>query len=185
MAAHLLGLPIKHKIADVKDLAMELAEAKKWILVSEVEVELDTTTVSFTGLDLDAVRFYMLLTLIKTVNGNSDFAIYFNNDTVATHYYTQGFYAGHTTRSSSRLNKSLWHYNQVNNASLCYGFIGRAPDGYPRWTSMQNTKSPSVIAIEMRFGVLNVVGNVTRIDITASTANAIGAGSKLLLFKAV
>lgn len=185
MAAHLLGLPIKHKIADVKDLATELAKAQKWILVSEVEVMLDTTTVSFTGLDLDSAKSYMLITVIKCVTGNADYLIYFNNDTTNSHYYTQGFWCGSTARSSSRLNKPLWTYLVTNQCGFTHGKIMRDPNGCPRWGNVQTNHSPSVVVIEMRNGVRNVAGNVTRIDITSSAADRIGAGSKLLLFKAV
>lgn len=165
--AHLLGFPLEHEMALITDQ----------ILTSAV------TTITILGLDLDAHGAYLLYLSPRNQQGsNSSIYIYFNNDTTLTNYYFQYLLAIGGSRSSNRLNQSFIGHVNANSVSFTEAIIMANPVD-TRWHARIGRRPASSIELELVSGAWVSSVNVTRIDITASVANALGIGTRIMLFK--
>ena len=187
----ILNLPAP--VADEEPLRKIDGAGGAWTLVSAVDVTLNTTTVSFTGLDLDAAKLYDLYLALKNPTGATRaYWIYFNNDNTNANYWIRnlkGDWDGAADRiASSRFNDPYIFAVKANLAGACNAVIMRETStGYPFWLMRGGIRTNPIRAngldILYYAGYYPTAGNVTRIDITANAANGIGAGSKLALFK--
>jgi len=144
------------------------------------------TTVSFTGLDLDADKRYLLIFVVTNPTASSSYYdIYFNGDTTRTNYYRQWLGAASTSISAARANDPAIISLGAGKEVFCIVEIMRDPAGIPRFSTNNNIDDTSAVAINLNYGAWITSANVTSIDITAGTANAIGIGSKFILFKVV
>ena len=153
--------------------------------VSEVNVSSNCTYVDFTGLDGNSAWFYRLFASIKNPSGSdSTYYIYVNGDTTNTNYYNQFLQANGTTVNANRQNLPAIGAINSGYGGLFNVSITKDPDGYFRFYSAINRESGSGIKNLSRSGIKTAtITNITSLRVQAETSNAIGAGSKLILFK--
>jgi len=174
------------KIADaaVTPLKLSFGTLEKIVEDEVTAAEGDQTTLTYTGLDLDAAKAYlMLLMFTNPTTSTAEYSLFYNNDTVAANYYNQALWASGTTIYASRANNA--HISgavagQQANVTL---WIFRDPAGYVRAIPFENLREPASIVLRIRSHIWVTTANVTRIDIMATVAGAIGVGSKVLIFR--
>jgi len=174
--------------------ALEFIEAGSsgWELLADEDLSSPATSVSWTGLDLDAARIYdIYLAISEGASGSTTYSIYFNNDTTAANYWCrklQAKWSGSAEQVlTARYNAAyLFALDPGKTGVISLGVMRETGTGYPYWLVKsgfrQSTTRTDGVDILYFAGVSPAAGNVTRIDITASNADGIGAGSKLRLF---
>jgi len=156
-----------------------------WSLVSEVDVGAGgTSSVAFTGLDSDSDKAYLILAAITAANAvGCNSRIYFNNDKTDTNYWYQMFMANGATITGGRANEPFFGFTPNNQEMFAYAYVMRDPyqARYSVWT---NIRDPASLRTQNMSGAWTTSATITRIDIDSVAANAIGQGSKIILFKA-
>lgn len=168
------------QVKGVVDLAPNLMEK-----VAEVEVSSDCTYIDFDNLDGNSAWFYMLFATIKNPL-TSDVALYLfvNNDTNNSNYYTQNSVADGTTASASRSNTASILWIPAGEGAFAVVEITKDMLGYFRFISRGNDHLSSSVRWVGRAGIyVNTITNITSLRVQVSASNAIGAGSKFILFK--
>jgi len=156
-----------------------------WEKVAEVNVtEAAVTTITVTGLDLDAAKAYMILMETKNPTATSGHVqVFCNGDTTTTNYWTQGVTGYGTTVSAGRMNASYWISSHAGQSIIGHGIMMRPPDGQPRLTGFSNKYGAASLEICMRVVHYTIAGNVTRLDFTHTVAGGLDVGTKVLIFK--
>jgi hypothetical protein len=157
-----------------------------WELISDLLVGTDTTSVTFTGLDLTAAKAYLLFINIRNpTTANSDYQFIVNQDTTLGNYYRtwhgitfQGVYHVYGGANNNYL-FDIWNGRSGFHEVL----ISRGLDGLTRFSSIGVRYAGGEFQSITHSMVYNVNTNMTRLDITAVVANAIGAGSRFMLFR--
>jgi len=142
------------------------------------------TTITITGLDLDAAKAYLLI--FKTDNTTAslaDYQLFFNNDTTTTNYYTQVLGVYGTTVAAGRANTTYLARAAAGVETWCYALIQRSVDGYAGCFSHEIRNTGSAVELYQNAMTYTVTGNVTRIDITSSVSGGIAVGSRIIIFK--
>lgn len=154
--------------------------------VAEYTATTDVTQITFTGLDINTDKFYYII--FNTSNptaSDSYFSLYVENDLTATNYYCQYIYSYGATIVADSRNNAYIGWIADGQCGVFSILLIRAPTGYPRAISSGTYRGgtgPS--QTHLCWTKLATVTNVTRIDIVASTANSIGAGSKIIIYGA-
>jgi len=163
----------------------KLSFGMAWVKVTEIDITENTTTITITGLDLDAAKAYLILFKRRNPTGtSSSIWLYFNNDTEATNYAHQWLNGEGTGFEAGRTNSASFGYTWAGESGICIGYIMRTPEGFPRILYFENMRqSLTTLKVGIKSNLYMVNANVTRIDIVAFVAGAIGAGSKVMLFK--
>jgi len=169
------------EIAEAVNVAANVIEK-----IAEVEVSSDCDYVEFTGLDGNSAWFYVLFAVFKNPTANDlRYKIYVNGDTADSNYYTQETHADGSSDSYVRLNGPSIAFGYDGENSFCHVIITKDPAGYFRWISENNYREGSAISANRDLGCkINTIDNITSLRVYASTTGGIGAGSKLILFKA-
>jgi len=156
-----------------------------WKKITEVNVSSDTTYIDFTGLDGNTDWFYMIYGTLKNSAGSaSGYEIFVEGDYTSTNYYRQYITASGTSIDGNRMNDSVFDYLASGNVSLFTLVITKDVSGYFRWVCHIGEYSSSNVRLAMISGVKTAtITNITQLRIQSSVSNAIGAGSKFVLFK--
>jgi len=154
--------------------------------VVEIDVTADTTIITITGLDINTDKFYLLLFTVKNPTAsNAGYDLLVEGDLTTANYYNQEIYGTGTSIYVGR--KNWMDIGWATPGERCFSstFIVRDPDGYPRFYSYQTRKTGTEVENMLRAGTyIYTVTNITQIDVRASITNAIGAGSKLIIYGA-
>jgi len=155
------------------------------VKVSDVDVSSNTTTVSFTGLDINADGFYLLKGTVKNATSDAtDLYLYFNGDTTNTNYYRQQFYANGSNIGYNRVNAPNFINVAGSGESSFDVSIFRTDTGYCFAHLFCTMNKASNVAILLRtLSTATTHTNITQIDLTASVTDAIAAGSQFVLYK--
>jgi len=154
--------------------------------IAEMETSGSVNYVPFENLDGNNAWFYMLYFTIKNPTSNDvKYYIFVNNDTDVTNYYTQGLIIAANGTTASRIEEPIIAHAAPEEAAFCQANITKDPNGYFRAFSFVNFDAFNVIKFEIA-SICNTqtIDNITSLTIQSSVANAIGAGSKFLLFRA-
>jgi len=166
--------------------SLEDSLGKAFEKVAEVEVDSDCTYVDFTGLDGNSAWFYILFGIIKNpTSSNSHYYLFVNGDTTTTNYYRQKWTCNGTATEALRVNYPSVGYATSSNRTFLEIAITKDSDGYFRFNSKENRLTGSDVQLHLHFGCKTAtVSNITSLRVQAGATNAIGAGSKFILFKA-
>ena len=156
------------------------------IKVAEVEVSSDCTYVDFTGLDGNSAWFYILLATTRNPTSSEAWCdIFVNGDTDNTHYYAQKLHVCGTNDDKERHNDARLIHAYANNRGFSKAVIFKDPDGYFKWRAELILSTGSDVRLYSIAGSKTAtIDNITSLRIQARISNAIGAGSKFILFKA-
>ena len=145
----------------------------------------DVDYVDFTSLDINTHGCYIILAhLTNPTASNSAYYVYVENDYTATNYYSQYTAGNGTTVGAGRLNSSEIGHLLAGSSGTIVLFIMRDPQGYPRFHSFSNQYGATAVQNVYYAGTKTAtVTNITSIRIHAGVAGAIGAGSRLMLFR--
>jgi len=195
-------MPVDVKDLDFTDISGVISDAQHgnkttipeahhkpyWILVEEKEITANTTRVTFSNLDLNSAKAYMLLFNVRNPTVYSvSYRLFYNGDEVETNYYNQHLTASGTSVVARRGNNAIFaDAFSPGMSSLSVYFIRRLPDGHVSGNGLPHYNEGDTLAARFRIHHYNkTVDNVTRIDIVAGRTGAIGKGSSMLLFKAM
>jgi len=161
-----------------------LEAAGSWEKIVETEITgAAVSSITVTGLDLDADKAYiMLFTVVNPTASSYDIRIFCNNDTTDTNYYTQLLEANGASIGYSRSNNAASVHSPAGESCFAVIHMMRDPDGYPRWLNQVSVRDPAAVFIIFRQTIWTSTTNVTRLDFV-SISGGIGIGSKLIIFK--
>jgi len=153
--------------------------------VSEVDVSSDCTYVDFTGLDGNSAWFYKLFATVKNPTGSStNYFLFVNGDTTETNYYSQCIHGNGTNVTAARYNNPVIVNIAGGDKALCETTITKDNDGYFRYFCSVSRDPASAVKLTIRNGSKTAtITNITSLRVQTSVSNAIGAGSKFILFK--
>lgn len=153
-------------------------------VIAEFTVTSPMTSIDFSGLDINAHggSYEIELRLVNATSTQSDINMYVNGDNVNSHYYSMSTYSSGGTTSSGNSNSAYTCSigNSVLSDTALINLIlanfypvwhskfmhGNTSGIYNRWNSVKKTTS---------------VSNITQLTFTASVANSIGIGSKIII----
>jgi len=142
------------------------------------------TTISITGLDLDAAKAYLLLLrFTNPTTSDTGYAMYLNADTTGTNYWRQYMWASGTSIAGNRVNDATFSSASAGEESIVWAVMARDPAGYVKVLTNTALRDPSAVWILFQGWTWTTTANVTQIDITASVTGAIGIGSRVIIFK--
>jgi len=153
--------------------------------ISEVELSSDTNQITFTGLDINTHKIYVIYANMKNADTsnplNSD--IYINGDTTETNYYTEQIYASGSTVSAQNNNRSMFLDIPAGQTAICRVFMMRTIDDHVRMVMLSNRNEGTDLMIQYNaIFYTQTATNITQIDIKVRTGNNFASGSKIYLF---
>jgi len=157
---------------------------KTWEKLAEITLTEARTSITVTGLDLDASK---ALRIIFTVNNPTasacSYYIYFNGDTTTADYWMQHIHASGTSISANRQNLTILCYAVAGDETSFVGEVIRAvhANGRPKCIGQECRGNRGGITFLFKQIGWVTISNVTQIDIVASVSGGIGADSKLIL----
>jgi len=156
-------------------------------LISEVEVNANTTTVTFSNLNGDEDVEYILLVSFKNASTVDECAYYFCPNGLTTNLSSQRIHVDGSAVSAARYSYAFFLTNVELNGGTGFAVVHYyAKSGVQRrhvsLTSMRDTTT--LIRAASFAGLWNETETViTSLEIKANQTNGIGAGSKLFLFR--
>jgi hypothetical protein len=147
--------------------------------IAEVTLSSAGTAIIFTGLDLKASKYLVILFKIKNAtNSASNLYLYINNDITSTHYYSQSVVGSGSTASASQLNSSLIAGLPAGATVVGMIIISISPDNYPTAVCVSGYSGyAQVYGWKYTYAT---VSNVTQVDIR-SVYN-MDVGSHVIVF---
>lgn len=183
MVGYAAGAPLGTSI-ERGELNIDYLELVAYTEVSGTSVQ----SVSFTGLDLDTDRAYLLLGFGREDStGAMNVGLQVNGDTTATNYYVQWLLANNAAVSSTRSNN---HYLFSTSAAGQFMFniwilaTDQTLANKPRGNYQASEPSSSAANAWSGTWVWDQNANVTSIQVMCSTAH-LGTYSRFLLFKVI
>lgn len=161
-----------------------------WELIEDITVPADTTQVDITGLDGDTDALYRLIASFRASGGFCNVMLRFNNDSGASSYAWSRIRSTGTSVGAAQDADD----SQIEaNIAIADGEVGNLDviidpnTGQERPVQMcQGAVNDPATSFRLAivFGLwLDTVSNMTEINLFAAVANAIGAGSRIWLFK--
>lgn len=143
------------------------------------------TSIDITNLDINTDKMYLILFFPNNTSAStSGYSLFINNDTTVTNYYRQEFYCTGGTLNSSNNNDALFAHALAGGSSIAIGWLIRDGAGNARCLSHLNHSLTTTLMQQNRFlAKTATVANITQITLTAGIANAIGIGSRLIIYK--
>jgi len=156
-----------------------------WEKITEVEVDSDCTYIDFTGLDGNTDWFYIIYgTLYNPTDSDSDYCLFVEGDYTITNYYRQFIYADDTTIAAARHNVTSFCYLPSGFSNFFHLHITKDALNYFRYYSYVNRLIAVGVQLVILTGMkIDTITNITQLRIQSTVTNAIGAGSKFVLFK--
>jgi len=152
-------------------------------IVDEQVTGAAVTSIDVTGLDLDAGKTYLMtLRVTNPLGAGCAMFMYFNNDLVNANYYAQYLSVDGGSITAGRSNfPDLGDLYQGTEGTWFF-FLQREV-GKIKCIGQSSYREQSAVQIRLRTNCWVTENNVTRITIVASAANAIGVGSRFIIFK--
>jgi len=156
-----------------------------WIKVAEVDVSgAAVTNIDISGLDLDSHKSYQLWFKVHNPLGvGSAYRVFFNADYTLTNYTRQVLWADGTSIGSVRVDGCDLCDAPDGRDAFAIAEIMRTPDGYPRFMSRYQKDNPAYVVLVMDYVAWETAANVTSIRVASEQTDAIGVGSKLILYR--
>lgn len=155
-------------------------------LLAEFEVTgSPTTSVNFSGLDINTHKSYRIeVEIVGVSGGGSNIYMFVNGDSTVTNYYMQMTGYNNTTVSTSRQNHprigNIWGAGVVMQGIVDCSLIG----GIFQYRASSNYLTGSTVQGNDTWGnKVATVANITSIQIVSSSANNIGVGSKIRIYR--
>jgi len=156
-----------------------------WEKIAEAAPTGNVTTVTFTGLDINTDKAYMIVwAVVDASGGPSRIDLLINNMTLATSYYSQYFGAANATVGAGRENNAGVIAVAALNDAAGRTLLQLPPSGFPAAVTNQ-LKDSGTLTAQYGYGMTlaSTVSNITRLDFTHNGANGIKAGSRFTLFR--
>lgn len=179
------GLTQHRQLLDVSTPHVASEIPPVWEKIAEITASTNVSSMQVTGLDLSTDKAYYLVGKVKNASTTSgtDMYVEVNGDTTLTNYYRQWLYAGSTSITAGRTNTPAVIYLNANNEGVFRMVMQRTVDGKVAGQILNSRQIGPSIEIENNAWCYNVVANVTSIELVSSVANAIAAGSTLIIYR--
>lgn len=143
-----------------------------------------TTTISLTGLNFSKDDVLLMEVDVDAAVANGTY-IYFNGNTTNTNYYTQRFEVTSTTiTAGERTNTPIAWYGQNRSKATIY--IKLTEGGYITWISnvARSYSNSGATMLNDHAGTSTFTAtSITSIQLTCASANGLGIGTRVQLFK--
>jgi len=159
--------------------------------VADITVESDTTQVDISSLSIGKDSEYLLVSdVVNPQTTTIALDLMVNDNTTVTNYYSQLIFADGSSAGAARNNRArtsiVRNVNEVSNKTILYSHIKLSEIGaytsqnYPSVSYGSNT-----VFIENSFvsSTAENITSITKLNIVASASNAIGSGSRFILYK--
>jgi hypothetical protein len=159
-----------------------------WEFVDSISVSgAAVSSISFTGLDLDADRTYMLVCNVKNVDANQKgLRLEYNTDTTTTNYYRQIMQAVAANVTGGRVNDAEIGTLGASDCYFANIVIAKKASYYPRAFNFNARAATSSVEIDNIAHSWTSTNNVTSIQIvTHDGSSNIDVGSIFILMVAV
>ncbi len=153
------------------------------VLVEHKDVGSDTTSVTFSSLDINTDGKYLLILEVLEAGVNtSTISLYVNGLTTATDYQSQRLQASGTGTSASRDNNARIMVIDVNDTGLATIWISLI-NGYYYASSIGPTDQANIRYDNFAVRKDATVANITSLVIEGNETNGIDGNSKMTLYK--
>jgi hypothetical protein len=162
-----------------------LNPAKSRLVASDEVTGSATTTIDFTGLDMNAHggRYNIEVSFIEGASLVTAINLYVNNDTTDTNYYVQQISVNDTTVTGSRTNLPSMVQSAADNEVLANAYIGLA-NGYPHvLVSYASGAASAVLLIDRVIKKTGTVSNITQLTFTATQTDGLGVGTTIKIYR--
>jgi len=169
----------KIKAANVTDAKLAVVKLTR---IVETTVASDATTVSFTSLDLNTYKYFLIFVNLAVTDAGEQFiSMYVNADTTATNYYSQKILDVDAPATSN--NAVIMAQDNTTRANHII-FITRDTGGYLVASAIgSDYKATNAIrSYKYAWGKVATVTNITQLDFTSDVANGIHAGTVITIF---
>ena len=156
-------------------------------VIAEVTLEAVATTITFTGLDINTHKYYLLAGTCENIDGVGQWVrMFVNGDFTASRYWYQSLYVWSTTIQAGRVNAPNLIYMGAGEESVFWGILARDPESKAR-TVLINHCGGALNPQFMHIGHVYTqnVTNITRLDFSFTAANKLEAGSRIIIFGVV
>jgi hypothetical protein len=159
--------------------------------VADITVASNTTQVDISSLSIGKDSEYLLVSdVVNPQTTTIALDLMVNDNTTVTNYYSQLIFADGSSAGAARNNRArtsiVRNVNEVSNKTILYSHIKLSEIGaytsqnYPSVSYGSNT-----VFIENSFvsSTAENITSITKLNIVASASNAIGSGSRFILYK--
>jgi len=158
------------------------------VKVSEEVITTAKTAHSFTGLDGNTDKRYIVKArCINTVAGNVGVIVDINGDTAANYSFQYFYTSGTSLTAGQSTGNGLWLFTTRGSGYVAQGEITiDAKSGTYRQCRVDqcDTKSPNIAAHQTKMDYFwhNSADNITQVNVTADTTNGLGVGTIIELW---
>jgi hypothetical protein len=156
-------------------------------LIQTITVSVDTTSITFSNLDINTDKKYMIDALINCKQNNTSYSLFVNNNTTAANYYRTELNADFGAVATTSGNDAGFIFiSQAGDRLYADIKIILGDDGLTRsQTQIQRDLfgigNQGVWLASIAYSV--AIANITRLDIVGNNADSIGAGSFFRLYR--
>lgn len=156
--------------------------------VADIIVPSNTTAVDITGLNIGKDgEYYLTADWVNGVASSVGMSLFINDNITQTNYYNQYLYATGTSVTSARSNNATVFACNSNSSNFANANIKLANSGYyvSQSNSTQMIVTPSFQPELVKRCATSTFNSssITKLTLTASVTNAIGANSRFTLYK--
>lgn len=152
-------------------------------IVADVSLTGAATFLEATGLNYNRDGPYTIHWWVHEVGGTTPrLYLHLNGDTTNANYYTQRVYAAGAGITAQNYNEPYITVVYPNQTAIATIKLHLDVDGYPRWTDQGGYNINANLRVHIGSGrKTGTLANITSIRMTSQVANAIGAGTRMLI----
>ena len=167
------------------EIYYQLSDGTYLELIEDKTIASATTSVTFSGLNLTKEDSLLLVSDYQNNNANAPLYLYANNNQTPSNYYYQYLLADGTSVVGNRTNNPTYTYANANEKAFTIVPIKLTNDGYFTAQVSENADY-GTSGIRLTAEVISstfTATTITQLDIVSSVANAIGVGSRFILYR--
>lgn len=168
-----------------ENLVVPVVEVVGMDLIAEITTDTNVSELVASNLDINTHKLYFVFVIMKNADPSSstDINIYINGDETDTNYTTQYHYAYGSYDYMSTSNYPFSMNPDAGYAGFMKFVVMLDPDGYPRILGEMGYYAGGYFVVKKSYTEHSTTQtNITEIKAKSSVANAISAGSKMLVF---
>jgi hypothetical protein len=155
--------------------------------VADITVASNTTQVDISSLSIGKDSEYLLVSDYTSANTNTRLQLFVNDDTTTTNYHTQTIRGNGSTATAFRDNDATLTFTNATTENLLkYNFIKLSEIGAYTTQGYRiisyGTTSPQLFN-DFTSSTAENITSITKLNLVASTSNAITSGSRFILYK--
>jgi hypothetical protein len=154
--------------------------------VADITTTANATQVDIPNLSIGKDNEYLLVSDLSGMGTNAQIDLTVNDDVTRTNFYRQVIFGGGSTAAASRANTAFIADVVGNDKALVYSHIKLSEIGaYTSQNYVVSQYGTSSVAIVNSFisSTSEAITSITKLNVRANNTNAIGSGSRFILYK--